>query len=60
MGDVVNLNRARKDRAAGDRKAEAGRNRLLHGRTRAEREAAKAQVEKAARDLDGHRRDGKD
>ena len=55
MGDVVNLRRARKraERELGERKADA--NRLLHGRSKAERELEAKREEKARRDLDRHR-----
>ena len=50
MGEVVNLRRQRK-RAAREREAaEAAGNRVLHGRSKAERE-----VEAARRDLDERR-----
>jgi len=57
MGDVVNLNRARKARAKLDGKATAASNRVAHGRTRAEREAADRERERAARLLDGSKRE---
>lgn len=57
MGDVVNLNRARKDRDSADRKVRAERNRAAHGRSKAERDKAKAEADRAARDLEGHHRD---
>jgi len=37
MGDVVNLNRFRKQKAKQDREKQAETNRRLHGRTKAER-----------------------
>lgn len=55
MPDIINLNRARKQKARADRKAEAAGNRVRFGRTRAEREAARAVAEKAGRDIDAHR-----
>jgi hypothetical protein len=47
MGEVVNLNRVRKDRAKAAKKADAAANRAAHGlpkaaRTRAEKERARA------------------
>ena len=57
MGDVVNLNRARKQRAKADGKATAAANRAAHGRSRAEREAADRERERAARLLDGSKRE---
>ncbi len=40
MGDIVNLNRARKDRAKAEARARAATNRVAHGRTKAEKQAA--------------------
>lgn len=57
MGEIVNLRRTRKDRARGDREKQAAENRVRFGRTAAEREAQAAAETKAARVLDGHRRD---
>jgi hypothetical protein len=55
MGDVVNLRRARKNakRQAAERRAAA--NRLLHGRSKVERDLEAARDAKAGRDLDRHR-----
>jgi uncharacterized protein DUF4169 len=55
MGDIVNLRRARKraERELGERKAAA--NRLLHGRSKGERELESKREAKANRDLDHHR-----
>ena len=55
MGDVVNLRRARKraERVLGERKAAVSR--LLHGRSKAERELQTKRDAKVRRDLDGHR-----
>lgn len=57
MGEIVNLNKARKarDKAVARRAAEA--NRQSFGRTRAEREAAKAERERDSALLDGHKLD---
>lgn len=60
MGEVINLRLARKAAARRTKEADAAANRLSHGRTRAEREATKAEKERAARLLDGARRDGHD
>ena len=58
MAEVINLRKARKrvEREARAREAEA--NRILHGRSKAERELDKARTEKAARALEAHRLDG--
>lgn len=55
MGEIVNLNRARKDRAKVEARATAAANRVTHGLAKAERDAAKAEREQAERQLDGHR-----
>ena len=57
MTTPVNLNKVRKarDRAAGKTRADA--NAAAFGRTKAEKDAQKARSEKAARQLDGHKRE---
>ncbi len=57
MGEIVNLNRARKARAKADDRATAAANRAAHGRTRADRDQAEAERERAARLLDGAKRE---
>ncbi len=57
MSEPVNLNRARKARARAEDKAQAARNRVAFGRTRAEKDLAEARREKAARDLDAKKRE---
>lgn len=55
--EIINLRRRRKQ-AARDAARQAGdANAARHGRTRAEREIEAARAAKAARDLDGHRRE---
>jgi hypothetical protein len=54
---LINLNRARKAKAKRDHTAEADANRAKFGRTKAEKQAAKAETEAAARHLDAHKRD---
>ena len=53
MGEIVNLNRARKARDKAVAKATASANRVVHGRTGAERKQAETERERAARLLDG-------
>ncbi|AMJ60611.1 DUF4169 family protein [Bosea sp. PAMC 26642] len=55
MAEIVNLRRARKQRARQDAEAQAQQNRLTFGRTKAERRITEATREKAERDLEGHR-----
>ncbi|MFN4192280.1 MAG: DUF4169 family protein [Tabrizicola sp.] len=57
MGEVVNLRTAKKQAARKAARAEADANAAMHGRTKAERALQKARADKAARDLDGHRRE---
>ena len=60
MTEIVNLRRARKQRARQDAEAQANRNRIAFGRTKAERKLTEAQADKADRTLDGHRLTGQD
>jgi hypothetical protein len=54
MAEIVNLRRARKQRARQDAEDKAQQNRVAFGRTKAERRLTLAERDKAARDLDGH------
>jgi hypothetical protein len=60
MADVINLRLARKARARRDAADLAAENRARHGRTRGERIAQTAEIESAARDLAGKRRDDRE
>jgi hypothetical protein len=62
MAEIVNLNRFRKAKTRADEKRQAAENRVAFGRTKAEKVADKAERERAARALDGVKRDetGKD
>lgn len=53
MGDIVNLNRFRKDKAKADAKAEAKANRAAFGRTKAQKQTAETERARAERLLDG-------
>lgn len=53
MGEVVNLNRVRKDRAKAEAKTAAAANRATHGRTKTERTKAETEKARADRLLDG-------
>lgn len=57
MAEIVNLNRARKDRAKAEDKARAAVNRVAHGRTRAEKEIARLERQRADRHVDDHMRE---
>jgi len=56
MGDVINLNQARKARAKLQKSREADGNRLRFGRTKAERQRQEAEADKARRDLEGKKK----
>ncbi|WP_312594994.1 DUF4169 family protein [Brevundimonas sp.] len=60
MGEVVNLNRARKSRARASQKADAAANRVAYGRTKAEKQAASLDQARASRLLDGNKRETPD
>ena len=55
MGDVVNIRKARKAAKRRHDEQQAATNRVLHGRSKAERELGAARDAKARRDLDLHR-----
>jgi hypothetical protein len=57
MGEVVNLRRARKDRARREKEAQAQENRVTFGRSKAERELTAAQKRLETQSLDAHRRE---
>jgi hypothetical protein len=54
---VINLNQARKARDKAKAKAEAAANRAKFGRTKGEKTLTQAEADKAARDLDGAKRE---
>ena len=55
MAEIVNLRRARKDKAKRDRETEADANRRRFGRTLAQKEADRDATERATRLIDGKR-----
>jgi hypothetical protein len=57
MAEPINLNKARKVRARADADSRAAENRVRFGRTKAEKQLAKAREEKALRDLDAGKRE---
>lgn len=57
MADTVNLNAVRKARAKAADKSKAEANRVLHGLTKAQRDAAKAERERLSRLLDQTKRE---
>ena len=54
-GDVVNLRKARKAKARSEAETRAAENRVLFGRTKAEKKAVEAEQQRARRTIDGHR-----
>lgn len=57
MGDIVNLNRFRKQQERRRKDSEAAENRVRFGRTKAERDRIRDEEERRSRDLDGKKRD---
>lgn len=57
MAEIVNLRQARKRKAREESAREAEQNRLLHGRTKAEKTRDRTESEKTVSFLDGHRRE---
>ena len=57
MGEIVNLRRARKERARTQASEQAQINRAAFGRTKTERATSAAFSELEARRIDGHKRD---
>jgi hypothetical protein len=57
MGEVANLNKARKAKARGEAKATAVENRLKFGRTKAQRTAAERERAAIAEVVDGAKRE---
>lgn len=60
MSKPVNLRQYRKRKQREDKAAAAEANRVVHGTPKAVSDLAKARAEKAAKTLDGHRRDEPD
>lgn len=58
MAEIINLRRARKQKARQEAEAQAEQNRISFGRSKAERRLTEAERDKAARQLDGHRLGG--
>jgi hypothetical protein len=53
--DILSLSKARKPKARADKEQSAAQNRILFGRTKAEKRLQKAQDERADKTLDGMR-----
>ena len=59
MGEIVNLNRARKTRAKAEDKAQAAVNRVVYGRTNADKALTALERQRADKLLDGQKLDPK-
>lgn len=57
MGEVVNLNKARKARDKAEARRAAEANRLTFGRTKAERQTTQKERDRDTANLDGHKLD---
>lgn len=57
MAEIINLRRARKDRARAEKEQTAADNRVRFGRTKAEKEKAALESDLTNRRLEGHRRE---
>lgn len=57
MTQPINLNKFRKAKARTEKEKRAEANRVKHGLTKAEKQKLKSEAEKAAKNLDGHKRD---
>lgn len=57
MADIINLRNARKQKARADKDAQAQQNRILFGRTKAEKLKQAAEKAQADKHIDGHRKD---
>ncbi len=55
MSEIVNLRRARKEKARDAKEKDAANNRVKHGAPKAARDLAQARAEKSAHDLDAHK-----
>jgi hypothetical protein len=57
VASVVNLNRFRKEKARAKKAQRAAENRVLHGRSKTDRQASAAERRRADRDLDSKKLD---
>lgn len=56
MGDLINLRQRRKRKAREDKDSRAAENRLLHGRSKAEKNLEAARKAASAAQIEAHRR----
>lgn len=57
MAEIININRARKERVRAEAKANAEANRAKFGRTKAQKIADREEAERRERTLDGAKRE---
>ena len=57
MGELVNLRTVRKRRVRAEQAADAEQNRLLFGRTKAEKQRQQTEKARAEKHIDGHKRE---
>ena len=57
MSEIINLRRARKEKARSTKEKDAANNRAKHGAPKAARDLAQTRAEKSAHDLEAHKLD---
>lgn len=57
MGEIINLKNVRKQKARADKDSQAAQNRVLFGRTKAEKLQQSAEKARADKTIDGHKRE---
>ena len=57
MADIINLRTIRKQKARAGKETQAQQNRILFGRTKAEKQKQAAEKAQAERHIDAHRKD---
>lgn len=57
MAEIINLRNARKQKARADKEVQASQNRILFGRTKAEKLQQAAEKKLAEKAIDGHKRE---
>lgn len=57
MAEIINLKNVRKQKARADKEVQAAQNRVLFGRTKAEKLQQAAEQAQAERHIEGHKKD---
>jgi len=55
MGDIINLNKARKNRDKSVKETQAKQNRLTYGQKKSEKKSGQSSRAKASKELDNHK-----